>query len=109
MGFHKVQLGPLLLNIFICDMFYFLEDFDIANYADGSTSYTADENIVFVVNDLEHSSSILFKWLNDNYMKVNLGKSHLLVSGNVRATANIDSNCIESEKTTSVIRYNGRF
>ena len=31
-------LGPLLFNIFICDMFYFLEDFDIANYADGSTT-----------------------------------------------------------------------
>ena len=29
-------LGPLLFNIFICDMFYFLEDFDIANYADDS-------------------------------------------------------------------------
>ena len=30
-------LGPLLFNVFICDMLYFLEDFDIANYADGST------------------------------------------------------------------------
>ena len=31
-------------------------------------------------------------------MKVNAGKSHLLVSGNVRATAKIDNNNIESEK-----------
>ena len=30
-------LGPLLFSIFICDMFYFLEDYDIANYADDST------------------------------------------------------------------------
>ena len=29
-------LGPLLFNIFICDMFYFMEDFEIANYADDS-------------------------------------------------------------------------
>ena len=29
-------LGPLLFNIFIRDMFYFREDFDIANYADES-------------------------------------------------------------------------
>ena len=29
-------LGPLLFNIFICDMFYFLEDFYFANYADDS-------------------------------------------------------------------------
>ena len=31
-------------------------------------------------------------------MKVNAGKSHLLVSGNVRATAKIDNDYIESEK-----------
>ena len=38
-------LGTLLFNIFIYDMFYFLEDFDIANYADDSTPYNADKNI----------------------------------------------------------------
>ena len=38
-------LGTLLFNIFIHDMFYFLEDFDIANYADDSTPYNADKNI----------------------------------------------------------------
>ena len=91
-------LGPLLFNVFICDMFYFLEDFDIANYADDSTPYNANKNIELVVNNLEQSSSILFKWLNDNYMKVNTDKSHLLVSGNVRATAKIDNNYIEFEK-----------
>ena len=31
-------------------------------------------------------------------MKMNTGKSHLLVSGNVRSKAKIDNNYIESEK-----------
>ena len=79
-------------------MFYFLEDYDIVNYADDSTPYNADKNVESVVNNLEHSSSILFKWLNNNHMKVNTGKSHLLVSGNVRSKAKIDNNYIESEK-----------
>ena len=74
-------------------MFYFLEDFDIANYAD-------------VVNNLEQSSAILFEWINNNYMKVNTGKSHLLLSGNSRATATIDNRYIESEDIT---RYNNWF
>ena len=52
-------LGPLLFNVFICDKFCFLKDFNIANYADDSTLYTAAKNIV--VNNLEESSSILFK------------------------------------------------
>ena len=90
--------GPLLFKIFICDIFYFLEDFGIANYADVSVPYNADKNFEFVFNNLEHSLSILFKWHNGNYMKVNTGRSHLLVSGNVRATAKIDNDYIGSEK-----------
>ena len=57
-----------------------------------------DKNIDFAVNDLEQSLLIHSKWLNDNYIKVRTDKSHLLVSGNVRATAKIDNNYIESEK-----------
>ena len=78
-------------------MFYFLEDFNTANYAEDSNLYNADKNVEFVVNNL-HLSSILFRWLNDNYMKVNTGKSHLLVSGNVRAMVKIDNNHTESKK-----------
>ena len=90
-------LRPLLFNIFICDMFYFLEDFDIANYADDSTPYCAGKSAEFVVNSLEQSSAILFEWFNNYYMKVNTDKSHLLLSGNSRATATIDNSYIESE------------
>ena len=32
-------VGPLLFNIFICDLFYFLEDYEIANYADNSFTH----------------------------------------------------------------------
>ena len=74
-------LGPLVFNIFICDMFYFLEGFDIASYADGTTPYCAGKSAEFVVNNLEQSSTILSEWLNNNYIKVNTGKSHLLLSG----------------------------
>ena len=41
-------------------MFYFFEDFDIANYADDSTPYCAGKTDKFVVNNLEQSSTILF-------------------------------------------------
>ena len=52
-------LGPLLFNTFICDMLYFLEGFDIANYAVDSTPYCAGKNAEFVVNNLEQSPTIL--------------------------------------------------
>ena len=83
-------LGSLLFNISTCDVFYFLEDSDIANYAYGSTPYCADNSAEFVIN-LEQSSTIFFDCLNNNYIKVNIGKSHLLLPGNSRARATIDN------------------
>ena len=88
-------LGPLLFNIFICDMFNFLEDFDIANYADDSTPHCAGKSAKFVVDNLEDLSKILFKCLKNNYMKINTDKGHLFVSGNCRAMATIDNSYIE--------------
>ena len=37
-------LGPLLFNIHLCDLFYFLENTDIASYADDNTLYSAQKN-----------------------------------------------------------------
>ena len=91
-------LGPLLFNIFICDMFYFVEDYGVANYADDSTPYSAKSNHKLVIEELEKSSSIPFKWLQTNYMKVNADKRHLLLSGNTKLISNIDNNLTESEK-----------
>ena len=36
-------LGPLLFIINLCDLFYFLEDSDIASYADDATIYTVNK------------------------------------------------------------------
>ena len=37
------------LLVVMREMFYFLEEFDIANFAEDSTPHNADENIEFVV------------------------------------------------------------
>ena len=78
-------------------MLYPLEDFDIANYADNTTSYCVGKSAEFVVNNLEQSSNNLFEWLNNNCMKVNTGSSHLLLPVSSRATATIDNSYNESE------------
>ena len=35
-------LGPLLFNIFLCGLFLFINDIDIASYTDDNTPYTVD-------------------------------------------------------------------
>ena len=78
-------------------MFYFLKDHGIANYVVDSTPYSAKTNHKLVIEELEKSSSIHFKWVQTNHMKVNTDKSHLS-SGNTQLTSNIDNNLIMSEK-----------
>ena len=57
-----------------------MEDLDIASYADDTTIYTVSEKKESVIRALETSSSLLFGWFNNNFMKANGDKSHLIMS-----------------------------
>ena len=92
-------LGPLLFNIHLCDLFYFLKDLDIASYADDTAIYRVSEKKESVIRALETSSSLLFGWFNNNFMKANSDKSHLILSCAEATTAVIDGLPIVSSKT----------
>ena len=89
--------GPLLFNIHLCDLFYFLEDLDIASYVDDTTIYAVKENKESVINALEASSLPFFTWFNNSFMKANSGKSHILLRCSEPSTALIDGCFIESK------------
>ena len=89
-------LGPLLFNIHLCDLIYFLDNLDIASYARDTTLYTVKENKESVINALETSSQKLFKWFSNNLMKANSDKSHLIMSCNEPSTLVIDGSSIET-------------
>ena len=38
-------LGPLLFNIFLNDLFLFVENSDLSNYADDDTLYSSNNNL----------------------------------------------------------------
>ena len=91
-------LRPLLFNIFICDMFYYMEVFEIADYADDKTPFSAKLNYKSVVGELEILSFIFYIYMaSEQLLKANTEKSRLLLSGSNKLTANIDRNIIESE------------
>ena len=46
------------------------------------TPYVIADNIAGVLRSLEEAWEILFKWFNDNLMRINADKCHLLVSAN---------------------------
>ena len=74
-------LWPILFNIYLNDLFYFLHC-KICNFADDTTPSVCDKNLNFVMQQLEQQSNIALKWLEDNDMKLNASKCHLFVSGN---------------------------
>ena len=54
-------LGPLLFNIFMCDLFFIMKETDFSSYADDNTPYRTAETIDEVIKLLEHDSTLLFK------------------------------------------------
>ena len=73
-------LGPLLFNIFSCDLFLFFHDIPVANYADGNTQYYTGSKISDVLIKLENAAETLLQWFKDNRMKANPDKYHLLIN-----------------------------
>ena len=53
---HGSILGPLLFNTFICDLFLFTNNLDIASYADDNTPYATPSKINLVIKKLEQCS-----------------------------------------------------
>ena len=89
-------LGPILLSIFLSDLFLVVDDFDIANYADDNTIYKKHENIDDLITSLQDAVSKLFKWFSDNQMKGSTDKCHLLLSKDESSEIHIGDSIIES-------------
>ena len=77
-------LGPLLFNIYICDMFFEIpENIDFAGYADDNTPYTYSSKIEDVLSNLQGASEKLLSWFSANHLVANAGKCHLLTRSNL--------------------------
>ena len=64
-------LGPLLFNLFINDLFLFLEETNICNFADDNKIYRCDSVLEIILEDLQHDMKILLNWFKINLMKPN--------------------------------------
>ena len=73
-------LGPLLFNIYINDIFFFVCEDKITNYADDTTPYAIENNFDKLIERLQLDSRILLEWFNNNYFKLNPDKCKLLIS-----------------------------
>ena len=103
--------GPLLFNIYICDLFFDIIEIDIANYADDTTPYALDLKLENVVKLLEENADKLFDWFSNNYLKANPDKCHLFVNttGNIRINVRNETISNSSNQKLLDIRFNSNF
>ena len=69
-------LGLLLFNIFINDIFLFLQKCDLTNYADES-----NKRVSSIINSLRYVFTILSKWFYNNFMFLNSEKCSFTLLG----------------------------
>ena len=89
-------LGPILFNIFLCDMFFKIDNIHIASYADDNTPYGVGKNQYDLETKLQKTSVKLFKWFHENGMKANQDKCHFLSSLGINTM--FFSTCLHARK-----------
>ena len=83
------QVGPLLFNIYISDMFYDIDKYDIVSYAYGNIPYTSDFNVEETIQKIELITNNLFEWFKNNHIKANADKCRQLVTRDTDVTAKV--------------------
>ena len=99
-------LGPLLFNIYLCDLFMFTDNIDIASYADDTTPYVSGVTLDSTVKSLEKIADLLFTWFNYNQMKGNEDKCHVILSSQDNVHVNIGTAQIENSKCQKLLGIN---
>ena len=74
-------LGPLLFNIFMNDIFYFVRECDLYGYADDNTLSKAANDAASLKRALERDTANTLSWFTENYMSANPDKFQVIVRG----------------------------
>ena len=74
-------LGPLKFNILISDLFLFVSNSFLSNYADDNTLYTFGYNLEEIKNTLRFDFELVSKWFEENYLVLNADKCHFMCLG----------------------------
>ena len=67
-------LGPLLFNIFLCDLFLFISNIDFVSYADDNTPFAMGSSELEVINKIKSVAECLTSLFRKNCMNVNPDK-----------------------------------
>ena len=73
--------GPLLFYIHLNDLFFLAEYTDVYNFMDDTTFHARGKDLNSLINWLDHGTLLAIEWFENNNMKLNRDKCHLILSG----------------------------
>ena len=79
------------------------ESIDIASYADDTTPYVCLEDMDLIIEKLEVKANDIFQWFNENAMKANADKCHLLITTNEERNISIGGEKIQNSKSEKLL------
>ena len=74
-------LGPLLFNMYINDLNYFVSNASLRLYADDTTEYASDVSPTVLQCVINSDLSVLSRWFGLNYLKINAAKTQTVAIG----------------------------
>ena len=74
-------LGPILFNIFINDLIFFIQETEVYNFSDDTTTYSCSLNYKEAAHKLSNDPHIVFNWFKVNSMVANPGKFQIMFPG----------------------------
>ena len=92
-----------MFNIYLNDIFFFVEDSKIANWADDDIPYAIEDNIEKLLRILEKDTNIIINWFQSNEMKSNSDKGHLIVVNGKDETKKLGDKEIVWEKSVKLL------
>ena len=102
-------LGPLVFNIYTCDLFLENNDIDIANYVDGNTLCACSSDLDSVIFKFQKNTENFFRWFHNNNVISNAEKSHLFVHSKENLEIQVSSCSIRNELLVIHINDNLNF
>ena len=87
----------------MCDFFFVSKSTDIASYADDKTPYVCLKDMDLIIENPELKANYIFQWFNENAMKANADKCHLLITTNEERNISIEGEKIQNSKSKKLL------
>ena len=96
-------MGPLLFNLYVCDLFLEVSDLEYASFADDTTPYRCVSEMIHILQKIEKGIQSMFDWFSENFLKTSADKCPLIAGSTVPIDIQIFNIKVTSESRIKLL------